>query len=149
MPRPVQFCRAYSARCTCSSCICAPSSPATPRVQRLLYGWDGHLTHLSASAGRTVNKSSIGVCVRNVQGRLEDENVGFLVAAHELGHICTESTGHTAEFWKNFRWLLHEAESMDLYRYQRFEAAPTTYCGAPIDSNPLTCVKDGSCSLGV
>lgn len=123
--------------------------PDDPRLQRLIYEWDGRLaaSAQNVGAGSTADKKHISVCVRSpTTGALEDPAVGLVVAIHELTHVCTESIGHTPEFWKNMRWLLQEAERAGLYTYQNFEESPVTYCGAHINSNPLTCLKDGSCA---
>jgi hypothetical protein len=70
-------------------------------------------THTSYS----VNKGeAVHLCLRQRQGgdeSLVQENVMTFVAIHELAHICTESIGHTAEFWNNFGWLLKEAEAKE------------------------------------
>lgn len=97
-------------------------------------------------AGSTTGKQRIDVCIRNEEGLLENPMTAFHVIAHELSHICTDSVGHTPEFWENMRWLLKEAEAAGLYTYENFEASPKTYCGSLIDSSPLTCLKDGSCT---
>jgi len=48
--------------------------------------------------------------------RLIDINTLMFVALHELGHIATKSIGHTDEFWKNFKFLIEEAESINIYQ---------------------------------
>ena len=48
-------------------------------------------------------------------GRLIDSNTLMYVALHEMAHICTESVGHTEEFWKNFKFLIIEAEAINIY----------------------------------
>ena len=59
------------------------------------------------------------------------------VAIHEMGHIATISTGHTPEFWDNFRWLLEEAIQIGIYRKQDFKSKPEPYCGITITDSPL------------
>lgn len=118
--------------------------PNDPRVIRLAYRWDGHLTPLvNAGAGRTLGKRAISLCTRDLD---RDPDTATLVLTHELSHICTESEGHTPEFWDNFRFILKEAVAAGLYRYQNFEDTPVTFCGSKIESSPLTCVMKGTCT---
>lgn len=121
--------------------------PVDPRTQRLIYNWDGHLTEMKAiaGAGTTTGKQQINICIRNDQGILENPMTATFICWHELSHVCTDSVGHTPEFWENMRWLLKEAEAAGLYTYENFEASPKTYCGSIIDSSPLTCVKEKTC----
>ena len=117
--------------------------PGDDRVTRLASRWDGRIAPLAQpGAGQTVNKRHVSLCTRDLGA---DPNTAFMVLAHELGHVCTESEGHTQEFWDNFRFLLKEAVAAGLYTYQAFEASPVTFCGAKIVASPLTCVVDGTC----
>jgi hypothetical protein len=88
----------------------------------------------------TVNKGeSIHMCLRERDGvdeSLVNENVMLFVAIHELGHVCTESVGHGADFWNNFGWLLKEAEALGIYKYTDFSAHPVSYCGVYITDSP-------------
>ena len=40
----------------------------------------------------------------------------MFVAVHELAHIASASIGHTDEFWTNFKFLLEEAEKLNIYK---------------------------------
>lgn len=55
----------------------------------------------------TVNKGEqIHLCLRSPNtGKFEDENTIRYIALHELSHVMSESTGHTEEFWENFRYF--------------------------------------------
>ena len=53
-----------------------------------------------------------------------------------MTHIGTSSIGHTPEFWNNFAWVLQQAESLNLYKYQDFAAHPVEYCGVQITDSP-------------
>lgn len=120
--------------------------PQDPRVLSITKRWDGRLKQLTEhGAGSTTNKRAISVCVRDSSGRLQDPMTACFVCIHELSHVCTESEGHTDEFWTNFRFLLKEAVAAGIYQYQHFEKAPVTFCGSSIAHSPLTCLKDGSC----
>jgi predicted metal-dependent hydrolase len=88
----------------------------------------------------SVNKGEkIVFCIRSKtkQARLEDENLLIFVALHELGHVMTKSTGHTEEFWDNFRFLLREAIKIGVYKRQNFKKNPQKYCGTKITDSPL------------
>jgi predicted metal-dependent hydrolase len=88
----------------------------------------------------SVNKGEkIVLCIRSKdkEARLEDENLLMFVALHELGHIMTISTGHTDEFWDNFRFLLKESIKIGVYKRQDFKKNPEKYCGTQITDSPL------------
>lgn len=88
----------------------------------------------------SVNKGEkIVFCIRSKdkEARLEDENLLMFVAIHELGHIMTKSTGHTEEFWDNFRFLLKEAIKLGIYKRHDFRRKPEKYCGTNITDSPL------------
>ena len=67
---------------------------------------------------------------------LIDDNTLLFVAIHELAHIATLSVGHTEEFWDNFRFLLHHAESINVYVPIDYNRSPQKYCGMTITDNP-------------
>jgi len=67
---------------------------------------------------------------------LIDSNTLTFVAIHELGHIMTESVGHTDEFWQNFKFLLKNAVELKLYTPIDYKKEPENYCGMDITDNP-------------
>ena len=67
---------------------------------------------------------------------LIDSNTLTFVAIHELGHIMTESVGHTEEFWNNFKFLLENAVELKLYTPVDYKKEPENYCGMDIIDNP-------------
>ena len=67
---------------------------------------------------------------------LIDNNTLMFVAIHELAHVATESVGHTEEFWENFKFLLHNAESINIYTPINYEKKPESYCGMDITHSP-------------
>jgi hypothetical protein len=73
---------------------------------------------------------------KNGKGGLIDDNTLLFVAIHELAHIATKSVGHTDEFWRNFKFLLQEAESMGIYHPEDYKNKPKEYCGMNITDNP-------------
>jgi len=70
------------------------------------------------------------------KGGLIDPNTLMFVAIHEMAHVASESVGHTDEFWKNFKFLLIEAEKIDIYKPIDYKSDPQEYCGMDITDNP-------------
>ena len=60
----------------------------------------------------------------------------MFLAIRELAHVATESIGHTDEFWQNFRFLLQEAEELNIYHPVDYAKTPKEYCGMEITDNP-------------
>ena len=73
---------------------------------------------------------------KNNKGRLIDLNTLTFVAIHELSHVATNSVGHTPEFWANFKFLLQEAEKINIYKPVDYSKNPKKYCGMEINDNP-------------
>lgn len=72
-----------------------------------------------------------------VDGYAVDDVLAF-VFFHELSHVAADDYGHGPEFWSTFKWLLGEAvEAGQLPAGLDFDASPTSYCGVPVDHNPL------------
>lgn len=69
-------------------------------------------------------------------GKLIDLNTLTFVAIHELSHIATKSIGHNDEFWSNFKFLLKEAEKINIYKPVDYKKTPKKYCGMEINDNP-------------
>ena len=70
------------------------------------------------------------------KGGLIDPNTLMFVAIHEMAHVASESIGHTDEFWKNFKFLLIEAEKVGIYKPIDYKSDPKEYCGMDITDNP-------------
>ena len=69
-------------------------------------------------------------------GQLIDENTLMFVATHELAHVATKSIGHTEEFWNNFKFLLKEADKINVYKPEDYKKNSRRYCGTDIVDNP-------------
>lgn len=67
---------------------------------------------------------------------LIDENTLMFVALHEISHISTISTGHHPEFWDNFKFILTEANEINIINLEDYNNKNTKYCGMSIQSNP-------------
>jgi len=88
----------------------------------------------------TLNKGEkIVFCLRarDEKDDLHDLNLMAFVAIHELAHIMTLSTGHTAEFQQNFAFILKEAVAFGIYRPVNYRNQPTNYCGINVTDTPL------------
>ena len=68
---------------------------------------------------------------------LIDENTLMFVALHELAHVMTVSIGHTEEYWNNFKYLIGEANKINIYKPVDYSEAPKDYCGDEITDSPF------------
>jgi hypothetical protein len=68
---------------------------------------------------------------------LVDDNTVMFVVLHELAHLMTQSTGHTPEFWTNFKKLLQDCVKLGVYTEVNYARFPTAYCGMTITDTPL------------
>ena len=66
---------------------------------------------------------------KNNKGNLIDLNTLTFVAIHELSHVASKSVGHTPEFWANFKFLLEQAEKINIYKPVDYSKNPKKYCG--------------------
>lgn len=125
----------------------AALTPGDTRLNTIRRQWDGTLSEVQVAGevAFSVDKSSISVCLRDSQGRIEDLNTSMFVLLHELAHVATADYGHSRQFWDNMQFLLEVAEALGLYVYENYDAAATTFCGHPVGASPLTCVKTGGC----
>ena len=115
-----------------------------PRIQRLSRNFNpdaiSESTPNSTYTSYSVNKGEkIVFCLRSrdESQKLAEENLLMFVALHEMGHVITESIGHTPEFWDNFRYLLEKAIALGVYTKEDFKNNPREYCGTQITDSPL------------
>lgn len=89
----------------------------------------------------TVNKGEkMVLCLRarDSHEKLENENTMMFVSLHELAHIMSKSIGHEDdEFWKNFKFILKNAEDLGMYDNIDYRQQPEEYCGMMITDSPL------------
>ena len=91
------------------------------------------------STSYSMNKGEkIYFCLRDKKNKesLVNLNVIMFVAFHEMAHIMTLSTGHTEEFWNNFKFILKNAVKIGVYKYIDFASKPLNYCGVKITTSP-------------
>lgn len=124
---------------------CHRKYPSDRRVQRLVTKYNPtavrETTPGSEHTAYSENKGEkIAFCVNkknNDNSKFVDRNTLAFVATHELAHVMTKSTGHTPEFWDNFKFLLEEAEEAGVYKSVDYGATPVEYCGMTLNDNPL------------
>lgn len=87
----------------------------------------------------TLNKGElIAVCLRNKNDKnFHNFDLLKFVIIHELAHVASVSTGHNAEFLRNFKWLLQEAKNANIYTPVDYSKNPITYCGVHVSNNPI------------
>lgn len=86
----------------------------------------------------SINKGEkIVFCIRSKKtGELVDLNTMMFVAIHEMGHLMSASVGHTQEFWKNMKYLLHRGEEINIYNHVDYAEDSVEYCGTMITDTP-------------
>ena len=87
----------------------------------------------------SVNKGDeLSICIREKDTEVFiDKNTVNFVAIHEMAHIMTHETGHTALFWDNMKYLLEQSQEIGIYEPQDYKKNPVIYCGQEINSTPL------------
>lgn len=120
------------------------TEPSDIRVQRMIKNYKSDKLSEGIPnvkfTSYSINKGEkIVFCLRSRDGKneLADLNTMTFVALHELAHICTESIGHTEEFWDNFKWILEGSLNIGIYQDRDYKNAPQPYCGITISDNPL------------
>ena len=73
---------------------------------------------------------------KNNLGKLIDNNTLMYVALHELSHVMSVSIGHNDEFWSNFKFLIIEAEKINIYKPVDYKKNNERFCGTNITDNP-------------
>jgi hypothetical protein len=117
--------------------------PDDPDVKRLVEGFNpqkisetlptSELTAYSENKGE-----KLAFCLSKSKNSvtLIDINTLTFVALHELSHIMTKSVGHKQEFWQNFKFLLENAKTANIYQPVDYKKNPQGYCGMTITDNP-------------
>jgi hypothetical protein len=123
---------------------CNERFPEKDNVKRLKHGYNPkkimETLPTSEYTAYSENKGEkLAFCLdekKNEQGKLIDINTLTFVALHELAHVATKSEGHTPEFWENFKFLLIQAEKINIYKPINYKTSPQEYCGMTINSSP-------------
>jgi WLM domain len=121
-----------------------PATAAEPRVQAMLERYNpenmSENNIQDSTTSYSENKGSrIVICLRQkTEGYpFVDENTVMFVVLHEMAHLMTFSTGHTPEFWANFRRMLQDAMKVGIYDNINYAHDPKPYCGIEITDSPL------------
>ena len=121
-----------------------PATAVEPRVKTLIERFkpenicesnmDDSTTSYSENKG-----NRIVICLRQKTSGYPfvEENTVMFVVLHEMAHLMTYSTGHTPEFWANFRRMLQDAIAVGIYENVNYARTPTPYCGIEITDSPL------------
>lgn len=116
--------------------------PDDTRIIKLNKNYDTNsLSESSANSeytSYTINKGEkVILCLRNTDNSLIDKNTLMYVYIHELAHIMTKKVGHIDEFWENFKFILKEAQKLNIYKYEDYSKNNKPYCGIKITNNIL------------
>ena len=86
----------------------------------------------------SVNKGQqLAICLRNADDdKFINDNLVYFVSIHEMAHVMTDEIGHTPKFWDNMKFLLENANKIDIYKPEDYSKNPQKYCGIEIDSTP-------------
>lgn len=133
--------------------------PTKPQVLQLIQNFEAsperflEATPDAEHTSYSINKGEkVHLCLRQRQGadeQLVEENVMVFVALHEMAHVITPSIGHGPDFWNNFGWILKQAETLGIYKYQDFKAQPVSYCGLHITDSPSYDPKKDGTNLSI
>ena len=119
--------------------------PDDERTQRLVNGFNpnsiSETLPTSKLTAYSENKGEkIALCLNKNKKKGEDEvidiNTLTFVALHELSHIMTKSIGHKQDFWNNFKFLLENAKTSQIYNPVDYNKNPSEYCGMTLNDNP-------------
>lgn len=122
------------------------TQPTKPEVQLLVKNFNPHkikeILPTSEYTAYSENKGEkIAFCLSSKSkedlNSLIDANTLIFVALHEMAHLATKSIGHTSEFWENFRFLLKEADKIQIYKPVDYKKQNQEYCGMDIRDNPM------------
>jgi len=87
---------------------------------------------LNNTVAYTWNKGQkLGICLRDLKKpdkSFHHMNAIKFVYLHELAHVASDVKQHPPEFWRNFKWLLHEAEEAGVYDPTDYQVDSITFC---------------------
>jgi hypothetical protein len=117
--------------------------PDDPDVKRLVEGFNPKkisetLPNSELRAYSENKGEKIAFCLNKTKesSTLIDINTLTFVAIHELAHVMTKSVGHKQEFWQNFKFLLENAKTANIYVPVDYKKNPENYCGMTITDSP-------------
>jgi len=123
---------------------CKEKYPNRENVKRLINGYNPQkicetlpTSKYTAYSENKGEKLAFCLDTEKTNGQLIDLNTLTYVALHELAHVASVSVGHTDEFWNNFKFLIIEADSINVYKPIDYKKNPVRYCGMEIKDNPF------------
>jgi len=121
-----------------------PASAADPRTKVLIDRFNTkNICENNIDASSTSYSENKGekivLCLRDKEPphKFVDINTVMFVVLHEMAHLMTTTTGHTPEFWANFKRILQDAVGIGIYHNINYSRSPVQYCGMRITDNPL------------
>jgi hypothetical protein len=122
---------------------CNKTYPTRENIARLVKGYNPKkimetlpTSEYTAYSQNKGEKMAFCLNTEKKGNQLIDLNTLTFVAIHELSHIATKSIGHKEEFWKNFKFLLGEANKIGIYELVDYKKKPARYCGSTISDSP-------------
>jgi len=122
---------------------CVKKFPEDEKVQRMVQKFNptkiSETLPTSEYTAYSENKGEkLAFCLNKEKNgtKLIDINTLTFVGIHELAHVMTLSEGHKQEFWQNFKFLLEQAKSANIYQPVDYKKNPEPYCGMDISDNP-------------
>ena len=117
--------------------------PEKENVKRLLANFNPSkiqetlpTSKLTAYSENKGEKIAFCLTTRKQNNDLIDIETLTFVGIHELAHVASISVGHNREFWDNFKFLLEQAKSSNIYNPVDYKKNPKEYCGMTISDNP-------------
>jgi predicted metal-dependent hydrolase len=117
--------------------------PEKENVKRLVANFKPHkiqetlpTSKLTAYSENKGEKIAFCLTTRKQNNDLIDIETLTFVGIHELAHVASVSVGHNREFWDNFKFLLEQAKSANIYNPVDYKKSPKEYCGMTISDNP-------------
>lgn len=96
---------------------------------------------ITSNTSYTLNKGeAMYLCLRSKDEpmKLVNRNTMLFVMLHEASHIANyRGWGHNEDFWKIFKFILHEARLAGVYTPVDYSKNPIVYCGLNVDYNPI------------
>jgi len=85
----------------------------------------------------TLNKRKMAICLRDDKTKkFHKMNDIMFVCIHEISHILSPKYGHPKLFWQYFKFLLHEAIEIGIYRPVDYAKKNIKYCNTELKANP-------------
>ena len=117
--------------------------PEKENVKRLVANFKPHkiqetlpTSKLTAYSENKGEKIAFCLTTQKKNNDLIDIETLTFVGIHELAHVASVSVGHNREFWDNFKFLLEQAKSANIYNPVDYKKRPKEYCGMTISDNP-------------